>query len=65
MRTEEPDTLTRLRRVRHEISREYGHDPQRLVAHYMELQDAAPVCKPGVQGSRSPKPRRPAGPAKR
>lgn len=30
--------IDRIREVRHEISRSVGHDPQRLIAHYMELQ---------------------------
>lgn len=37
--TKSPDpTLDRIRRVRHEISEEVGHDPKRLVAHYLEYQ---------------------------
>jgi hypothetical protein len=28
-----------IRRVRHRISEEFGHDPRRLVEHYMNLQD--------------------------
>ena len=31
-------TIDRVRRARHEISEEFGHDPRRLVGHYMELQ---------------------------
>ena len=27
-----------VRRVRHEISAEFGHDPDRLISYYMELQ---------------------------
>ena len=30
--------LERIRRVRHEISEEFGHDPRRLVEYYIELQ---------------------------
>ena len=30
--------LERIRRVRHEISEEFGHDPCRLVEYYIELQ---------------------------
>jgi hypothetical protein len=31
-------TITRIREVRHRISEQYGHDPQKLVRHYIELQ---------------------------
>ena len=30
--------LDRIRRVRHEISEEFGHDPRRLVDYYIGLQ---------------------------
>jgi hypothetical protein len=36
------DTLAEVRRVRHEISAKFGHDPKRLVEHYMELQKESP-----------------------
>lgn len=29
--------IDRIRQIRHEISAEHGHDPARLVEHYMEL----------------------------
>ncbi|MBK9263942.1 MAG: hypothetical protein IPM54_29575 [Polyangiaceae bacterium] len=32
------DPIDTVRKARHEISREHGHDPERLVAHYLELQ---------------------------
>jgi len=32
------ETVDRVRRVRHEISADFDHDPRRLVEHYMELQ---------------------------
>lgn len=32
--------LERIRRVRHEISAEHGHDPRRLIEHYMKLQES-------------------------
>ena len=38
MTTKHESPLERIRRVRQEISEEFGHDPHRLVAHYMELQ---------------------------
>jgi len=35
----EPDpTLARIREVRRRISEEFGHDPKRLIEHYIELQ---------------------------
>ena len=35
--TSEP-LLSEIRRVRHEISAEIGHDPRKLVAYYADLQ---------------------------
>jgi len=32
------DPIDQIRRVRHEISAKLGHDPCKLVEHYMELQ---------------------------
>ena len=32
------DPIDQIRRVRHEISAEFDHDPRKLVEHYMELQ---------------------------
>lgn len=38
--TERSDpTLDRIRQVRHEISAEFDHDPQKLVEYYMRLQE--------------------------
>ena len=37
MKHEDP-TIDRIREVRHQISEEFGHDPKRLVAHYIELE---------------------------
>jgi hypothetical protein len=38
--TESSDpTLERIRRVRHEISAEFNHDPHKLVEYYMRLQE--------------------------
>ncbi len=31
-------TIERIRKARHQISEEHGHDPQRLVEYYVELQ---------------------------
>jgi hypothetical protein len=32
------EEITRVREARHRISERFGHDPYRLVAHYMERQ---------------------------
>lgn len=40
MTKSEEGSLERIRRVRHEISEEFGHDPRRLVEYYIELQDS-------------------------
>ena len=37
MKTE--STIERIRRVRHEISEECDHDPQKLVAYFQKLQE--------------------------
>ncbi len=35
----QPDSpIARVRKARHSISEKCGHDPKRLVEHYMELQ---------------------------
>lgn len=34
--------IARVREARHRISERFGHDPYRLVAHYMEQQKAHP-----------------------
>ncbi len=39
MKTDQDPTIDRIRQVRHEISEEAGHDPRRLVAHYIEYQE--------------------------
>lgn len=36
------EEITRIREVRHQISEQFGHDPYRLVAYYMELQKEHP-----------------------
>jgi hypothetical protein len=36
------EEIARIREVRHRISEQFGHDPYRLVAHYMELQKEHP-----------------------
>ena len=37
--TQNDPTLDRIRRVRHEISAEFGHDPYKLVEYYIGLQE--------------------------
>ncbi len=39
MEKEAEDPIDRIRRVRHEISRKFDHDPHKLLLHYMELQE--------------------------
>ena len=35
-----PDpVIDEIRRIRHEISAEHGHDPRKLVEHYVKLQE--------------------------
>lgn len=36
------EIIARIREARHQISEQFGHDPYRLVAHYMELQKEHP-----------------------
>jgi hypothetical protein len=36
------EEIARIREARHQISEEFGHDPYRLVAHYIELQKEHP-----------------------
>ena len=52
MPTETTDTLTRVRQARHEISLEFGHDPHRLVAHYIALQNGDPALKTATRPER-------------
>jgi hypothetical protein len=33
------DVIDEIRAIRHRISEQFGHDPERLVAHYMEIQE--------------------------
>jgi len=39
---EDDEEISRIREARHQISEQFGHDPYRLVAHYMELQKEHP-----------------------
>ena len=36
------EEIAQIREVRHRISEEFGHDPYRMVAYYMELQKEHP-----------------------
>ena len=36
------EEIARIREVRHQISEEFGHDPYRMVAYYMERQKEHP-----------------------
>jgi uncharacterized protein with NRDE domain len=38
MQLKDDPAITEIRETRHKISEEFGHDPQRIVAYYMELQ---------------------------
>ena len=38
MKAKDDPTISRIREARHEISEECGHDPQRVVEYYAELQ---------------------------
>ncbi len=47
MKPDEPESdlnpiVAEVRRVRHEISARFGHDPKRLIEHYMEMQKEFP-----------------------
>lgn len=57
MPTDSTDTLTRVRRARHEISQEHGHDPVHLVAHYIQLQESVSVRKPASGPAPGPRKR--------
>jgi hypothetical protein len=51
------EEIDRIREVRHQISEQFGHDPYRLVAYYMELQKEhpeklVPAPDPEIAGKR-------------
>lgn len=53
-KTEDP--IDQIRRVRHEISAKFDHDPRKLVEHYMELQKRHQerlVTSPGPRARKS------------
>ena len=39
MGKQQDPTISRIREVRHLISEKFGHDPRRIVAHYLKLQE--------------------------
>ena len=39
MSKQKEETIAQVRAARERISEEFGHDPKRLIAHYMELQE--------------------------
>jgi len=39
MKQKTDPVIDEIREVRHRISERFGHDPQRLVAYYMEMQE--------------------------
>ncbi|HEV3075156.1 MAG TPA: hypothetical protein VHB47_12115 [Thermoanaerobaculia bacterium] len=58
--TPDPDDedIARVREVRHRISERFGHDPYRLVAHYIERQQqrehpSVRAAEPGAAGETS------------
>ncbi|MCC5658160.1 hypothetical protein LC608_14400 [Nostoc sp. XA010] len=40
--TKKDEAISQIREVRHTISAEHGHDPQKLVNYYIELQKQYP-----------------------
>lgn len=42
LEVENEEEIERVRDARHRISEQFGHDPYRLVAHYMERQKEHP-----------------------
>ena len=38
MQLKNDPTITRIRETRHKISEEFGHDPRKVIAHYIQLQ---------------------------
>ena len=53
----EPDpVIDEIRAIRHRISARFGHDPHRLVSHYLDEQDQHPprlIDRPAVEGDGS------------
>lgn len=40
--TKKDEVISQIHKIRHAISEEHGHDPQRLVSYYIELQKQYP-----------------------
>ncbi|MGH2412195.1 MAG: hypothetical protein ACRDEA_00550 [Microcystaceae cyanobacterium] len=40
--TMKDEAIGQIRQIRHKISEEHGHDPQKLVSYYIELQKHYP-----------------------
>jgi hypothetical protein len=38
MQLKDDPTIAGIRETRHQISEEFGHDPQRIIAYYIQLQ---------------------------
>jgi len=38
MKAKDDPTIARIREARHQISEEFGHDPQRIIEYYNKLQ---------------------------
>lgn len=38
MQLKDDPTIAGIRETRHKISEEFGHDPQRIIAYYIQLQ---------------------------
>jgi hypothetical protein len=64
--TPDPDDeeIAHVREIRHRISERFGHDPYRLITHYMERQrqrgrPSAPAAEPNAAGdAQGPRPPR-------
>lgn len=61
MTSDQDPTISRVRETRHLISERCGHDPRRLVAYYLRLQedeatepDGVPAAAGGGRDQRSP-----------
>jgi hypothetical protein len=39
MKAKDDPTITRIREARHQISKQCGHDPQKIVKYYAKLQE--------------------------
>lgn len=39
MAQQQDPTISRIRDARHQLSEKFGHDPERIVAYYLQLQE--------------------------